>query len=144
MPVINGAPTPTIIGFDIRVAGVADDTPLPEPSRTATVDGYSVQMKGFVGIRHSDALQFIVTRNGQPVTTIEPYLAAYGHLVAMNAETLTFTHIHPANEVVPGKLAGPRVDFEAQVSDEGLYRLFFQFQVDGTVHTAEFTVDVLS
>jgi hypothetical protein len=142
VPIVGGTKTPTTIGYDLRVSGISDDIPLPEPSRTATVDGYGVEMKGHVGAGHMDDLQLVLQRAGKPVTDIEPYLAAYGHLVAMNAETLTFTHIHPANEVVPGKTAGPRIDFAAQVPEPGRYRMFFQFQIDGKVRTAEFTTDV--
>ncbi|NKX51639.1 hypothetical protein HER39_13910, partial [Arthrobacter deserti] len=41
------------------------------------------------------ALTVIVTRGGQPVKTLEPYLGAYGHLVALRAGDLAYLHVHP-------------------------------------------------
>ena len=39
-----------------------------------------------------------VTRDGEPVTDLEPYLAAYGHLVALREGDLAYLHVHPDGE----------------------------------------------
>ena len=42
----------------------------------------------------------------------------------------------PCEDAVPGSAVG----FEAEVPSAGIYRLFFDFQVDGVVRTADFTL----
>lgn len=61
----------------------------------------------------------------------------------MEKGTLAYTHLHPLQDAVDGTTAGPQVRFSAQVGANGTYRAFFQFQVDGTVHTAELTLDLM-
>jgi hypothetical protein len=84
-----------------------------------------------------------VARDGAPVTDLQPYLAAYGHLVALRAGDLAYLHVHPDGEPGDGRTpAGPTVVFHTQVPSAGTYRLYFDFQHDGRVRTAEFTVTV--
>jgi hypothetical protein len=45
--------------------------------------------------------------------------------------------VHPHGEGGPGE-----VRFALEVPSAGRYRLFFDFQVDGVVRTADFTVEV--
>jgi hypothetical protein len=71
------------------------------------------------------------------VITTEPYLGAAGHLVALRDGDLAYLHVHPLDEVP----AGP-VRFAVDVPSAGTYALFFDFQVDGEVHTARFVLDV--
>ena len=77
-----------------------------------------------------------VTRSGRPAR-LEPYLGAYGHLVVLREGDLGYVHVHPETELVDGKvkfwLAAPR---------PGRYRMFFDFQVAGQVHTAAWTAVV--
>jgi hypothetical protein len=80
----------------------------------------------------SDDLRFTVTRDGRPVA-IGDYLGAKGHLVALREGDLAFLHVHPDER---------SLRFEATFPTAGRYRLFLQFQVDGRVHTAEFTREV--
>ncbi|BCK53237.1 hypothetical protein [Nocardia wallacei] len=121
----------------VTVAGEGADRPLPPPARTADVDGYHVTLGGDLTTA-GGALHFTVTRDGKPVTDLQPYLGAYGHLVALRASDLSYLHVHPQGEV--GRTpAGPDVAFHAQAPSAGAYRLYLDFQHDGAVHTAEFT-----
>ena len=75
------------------------------------------------------------------MTDLQPYLGAYGHLVALRQGDLAYLHVHP--EGTPGDgvtPAGPAVEFVAEVPSAGTYRLFLDFQHGGVVRTAEFTV----
>jgi hypothetical protein len=74
--------------------------------------------------------------DGQPVTDLEPYLGAYGHLVAIRAGDLGYLHVHP-EEGAPG----PGIDFATGFPTPGTYRLFLDFQHRGVVRTAAFTVE---
>ncbi|MFE3191785.1 hypothetical protein ACFXHA_22440 [Nocardia sp. NPDC059240] len=132
----NG-PGEIVLSRTIAVAGNVTATPLPAPSRTADVDGYRVTLTGDLTTAGSE-LTFTVTRDGKPVTDLQPYLGAYAHLVALRATDLAYLHVHPEGEV--GTTApGPDVVFHAQAPSDGDYRLYLDFQQGGAVHTAEFT-----
>ncbi|MCW2879772.1 MAG: hypothetical protein JWQ95_3872 [Sphaerisporangium sp.] len=75
------------------------------------------------------------------ITDLQPYLGAYGHLVALRAGDLAYLHVHPDGEPGDGKTpAGPEITFYAEVPSGGDYRLFLDFQHARAVHTADFTV----
>lgn len=112
-------------------------TPIdPAPSRVATVDGYEVHLTGELSPGRGSPLVLTVSRDGRPVTDLEPYLGAYGHLVALRGGDLAYLHVHPDGEPVPG----PEIRFVAEVPSADTYRLFLDFAHAGAVHTAEFTV----
>ncbi|MEK8142281.1 hypothetical protein NKH18_06670 [Streptomyces sp. M10(2022)] len=90
----------------------------------------------------SGELSLKVARNGKPVTDLQPYLGAYGHLVALRSGDLAYLHVHPNGEPGDGTTEpGPRISFTATAPSSGTYRLFLDFQHEGTVHTAAFTVE---
>ncbi|MGY1763641.1 hypothetical protein ACI79G_24900 [Geodermatophilus sp. SYSU D00779] len=129
------------LGTDVAVAGNHDPQPLPEPSTTAEVDGYTVTLDGQLVPGRESQLTLSVSRDGQPVTDLQPYLAAYGHLVALRDGDLAYLHVHPAGEPGDGVTQpGPDVTFYATAPSAGEYRLFLDFQHGGVVRTAEFTV----
>ena len=82
-------------------------------------------------------LRFTVTRDGEPVTTLQPYLGAAGHLVALRAGDLAYLHVHPVDE--PAAESGPNIAFMAETPTPGRYLLYLNFQVGNQVHTATFT-----
>ncbi|GGL25427.1 hypothetical protein [Nocardia jinanensis] len=134
---------PFTLGADLRVAGRYTPQPLPATGTTATVDGYTVNMNGAVTPASTTDVTFTVTRAGKPVTDLQPYLGAYGHLVALRAADLGYLHVHPAGHPGDGNTAaGPGVTFAVTAPGTGDYRLFFEFRHNGTVHRAEFTVPV--
>ncbi|SFW65027.1 hypothetical protein [Amycolatopsis australiensis] len=137
------APTggkPMTLGADFSVAG--DYQPASYPlSRTAHVDGYTVQLDGDLTAGKTSPLTLSVSRDGVPVTDLQPYLGAYGHLVALRGGDLAYLHVHPDGEPGDGKTpAGPQVKFAAEVPSAGTYRLFLDFKHGDVVRTAEFTV----
>lgn len=127
------------LGIDVAVGGHYDPRPLPEATRTARTDGYTVTLDGALVSGRARALTLTVERDGRPVTDLQPYLAAYGHLVALRVGDLGYLHVHP--EGGPGVTApGPGISFVAVAPSAGTYRLFLDFRHDGVVRTAEFTV----
>ncbi|MEV0819866.1 hypothetical protein [Nonomuraea rubra] len=129
------------LGTDLAVAGEYEPKALPEESRTATVDGYTVTLDGDLTPGQSSKLTLKVAKDGKPVTDLQPYLGAYGHLVALRARDLAYLHVHPDGEPGDGKTpAGPEIVFYAEVPSTGDYRLFLDFQHDGKVRTADFTL----
>ncbi|MFR9802733.1 hypothetical protein ACL02T_10570 [Pseudonocardia sp. RS010] len=130
----------TTLGMDLSAAGTYDPVE-PPTSRTARVDGYEVRLDGDLAAGQASRLTLTVTRDGRPVTDLQPYLGAYGHLVALRATDLAYLHVHPEGSPGDGRTpAGPQIRFVAEVPSTGTYRLFLDFQHAGTVRTAEFTV----
>lgn len=114
----------------------------PEATATDEVDGFQVSVEGDLSAGSTSDLTISVTRDGQPITTLEPYLGAYGHLVALRAGDLAYLHVHPEGaEPVAGEVSGPDVEFATTAPTPGRYYLYFDFQVDGQVHTAQFALD---
>ncbi len=132
--------TGTTLGVDLVAPG--DFRPVPHPeSRVAAVDGYQVALTGDLVPGRSSKVTATVTRNGAEVADLQPYLGAYGHLVALRQGDLAYLHVHPDGAPGDGKTsAGPAVTFFAEVPSAGGYRLFLDFRHGGAVHTAEFTV----
>lgn len=129
------------LGTDLAVAGAYRPAELPEPSRTATVDGYTVTLNGNLRPGAAGDLTFGVSRAGRAVTDLQPYLGAYGHLVALRAGDLAYLHVHPDGEAGDGGTEpGPEVSFTATAPSSGTYRLFLDFRHNGTVRTAVLTV----
>jgi hypothetical protein len=134
------------LGVDLTVAGEATFAPLPEPATTAEAGGYDVALTGSPAAGAASDLTLTIRRDGEPVTDVEPYLGAYGHLVAIRSGDLAYLHVHPHGDEItdPDARGGPDVAFAVEVPSPGDYRLFFDFQHDGKVHTAAFTVEVTS
>ncbi|OCC11920.1 hypothetical protein [Streptomyces sp. PTY087I2] len=129
------------LGADLAVSGDARPEPLPKPERTVTVDGYEVTLDGALSPGAGSELKLEVEKDGKPVTDLQPYLGAYGHLVALRAGDLAYLHVHPNGEPGDGRTkSGPEVSFTATAPSKGAYRLFLDFRHEGKVRTAAFTV----
>ncbi|WP_134321677.1 hypothetical protein [Cumulibacter soli] len=112
------------------------------PQRVDEVDGYTVTVAGDLTADGSSELTFTIEQDGQPVTTLQPYLGAFGHLVALREGDLAYLHVHAlGNEPQSGENAAAEIGFAAQAPSAGRYFLYLDFQIDGEVHTAEFVLD---
>lgn len=130
------------LGADLTVAGDFTPKPLPKPSPTDTVGDYTVTLDGAAKAGGDSKLTLTVEKDGKPVTDLQPYLAAYGHLVALREGDLAYLHVHPDGEPGDGKTEpGPGITFYATFPSEGSYRLYLDFKHGDVVRTAEFTVE---
>lgn len=125
----------------VQVAGTF--TPVEaQPTRVSEVDGYTVELEGDVVTGAASELTITISRDGEPVTALEPYLGAFGHLVALREGDLAFLHVHAeGDDPAAGDTAGPEIVFFAEAPTASRYLLYLDFQVDGVVRTAEFVVD---
>jgi hypothetical protein len=123
------------LGTDLSVAGDYTPTTLAEPATTSIVDGYEITMQSEVHAGGEVKIALTVRKDGHVITDLQPYLGAFGHLVAMRSGELAYAHVHP-DDYVDGT-----VHFDAELSSEGRYGLFFDFKYGDTVHTATFTFD---
>lgn len=136
-----GHGSPITLGIDAAVSGMYAPQQFLAATSTAQVGDYTVNLAGELEPGHPSELVLTITRLGQPVTDLEPYLAAYGHLVALRVGDLGYLHVHPEGEPGDGiTSAGPEIGFVATAPSPGTYRLFLDFQHAGEVHTAEFTL----
>lgn len=140
--------TPTAEGAEgvtlTRSVAVAGEfTPLIRGvQRTAEVDGFTVTLDGNLTAGESSDLTISVERAGTPVTSLEPYLGAFGHLVTLREGDLAYLHAHAdADDPQAGETAGPEIRFVAEAPTAGRYLLYLDFQVEGKVRTAEFVID---
>ncbi|MFD3616257.1 hypothetical protein ACFWWT_13695 [Streptomyces sp. NPDC058676] len=129
------------LGADLAASGPYAPKDLPAPDATAEADGYEVALDGALRPGTAGDLTLKVSRNGKPVTDLQPYLGAYGHLVALRSGDLAYLHVHPNGEPGDGTTEpGPDISFAATAPSSGTYRLFLDFKHGGEVHTAAFTV----
>jgi len=136
----TGGPALTL-GTDLFAPG--DFTPIPfTPSRVAQVDDYQVRLDGALVPGTASPVFATVTRDGVPVTDLEPVLDAFGHLVALRRSDLAYVGV-PADSPAPATTdrSGPGIAFTAELPTAGGYRMFLEFRHDGVLRTAEFTVD---
>ncbi|MDT9698325.1 hypothetical protein [Streptomyces sp. P17] len=139
-PAQKGAENLTL-GADLAASGSYEPQNLPAADTTAEVDGYEVRLDGTLRPGAASELKLNVSRDGKPVTDLQPYLGAYGHLVALRSGDLAYLHVHPNGEPGDGRTEpGPGVSFTATAPSSGTYRLFLDFKHDGEVRTAAFTV----
>jgi hypothetical protein len=128
----------TVLGHDLFVPGDFAPARLHAAASTVVTDGFAVALAhAELRAGTETALRFSVTRNGHPVPSFQPYVGHRGHLVALRAGDLEYSHVHPLPDGGPGEIV-----FHTQLPTAGRYRLFMQFKVGGAVHTAPFTVDV--
>jgi hypothetical protein len=130
------------LGADLSVPGrvtAANDRPA---TRVSTVDGYTVSLTGDLVSGEHSTLKLSVAKDERPVADLQPYLGAYGHLVALRGGDLAYLHVHPDGEPDDGVTTpGPDVEFGAEVPSVGRYHLYLDFKHGGVVRTAEFTLD---
>jgi len=127
------------LAADVSVAGPFTPAVLPPPRAGDAAGPFRVTLAAS-GLDDGGAadLTYAVVRDGRPVTGIEPYLGADGHLVALREGDGAFLHVHPQRgDGRPGVIR-----FGAEFPSPGRYRLFLQFQVDGVVRTVAHTVEV--
>ncbi|GAA2340849.1 heavy metal translocating P-type ATPase [Dactylosporangium salmoneum] len=124
-----------------------------EPSpRDQIVDGVQVILAGTAkaGTRSSFSYWFTDVATGRPLTALQPYLAAAGHVVIMPVDGGGFAHEHAeaidgqgrTAFALPGQKFGPELRLHATFPRPGLYRMWGQFRTaDGRVITTTFTVE---
>lgn len=71
-----------------------------------------------------------------PAEELQPYLGAWGHMLAASSDLIDLLHVHPF------LVRGGDVQFNVIFPRPGLYRIWTQFQRSGVVNTTVFTVPV--
>jgi hypothetical protein len=82
----------------------------------------------------------ILHESGEPVTDIEPWLGAMGHLLLVHQDGETFAHAHPDERVRDIGRNGV-IPFTVYLPKPGLYHSWLQFGRRGQVVTLDFVVE---
>jgi hypothetical protein len=83
--------------------------------------------------------ELVEDKSGQPIHDLEPFLGAPAHLLIASGDLESVMHSHPVAGLTDA--AGPRVVFQVLFPRAGPYRGWVQFQRQGEVLTAPFTVE---
>jgi hypothetical protein len=135
--VLGGRSLATVLGADLTVAGSYAPVVLPAPVQDATTGPFRVAYEGKPSTESTQPILMTVTTADNRPATLQPYLGAFGHLVMVRGADVGYVHVHPEAQLVDGK-----VKFWLAAPGPGSYRMFFDFQVAGQVHTAAWTVTV--
>jgi hypothetical protein len=135
--VVGGRPVATTLGTDLTVGGGYAPVALPAPVRQVTTDNFTVSYGGTPRTGSTQPIMVAVAGPGGRPAALEPYLGTFGHLVVIRQGDVGYVHVHPEPRLVDGK-----VKFWLAAPSPGTYRMFFDFQVAGTVHTAAWTTTV--
>ncbi len=73
-----------------------------------------------------------------PAAGLQPYLGAWGHMLAVSDDLIDLLHLHPF------LASGGAIQFNIIFPRSGIYRIWTQFQREGVVNTVVFTVPVKS
>ena len=126
---------------------VSGDTPpaaelTPNAPGNITGDG----LKADVSVENAEPsgatkIEFrLMDASDAPVTDLEPYMGAMGHLVIISADGKQYVHAHAAEE----NSTDGKVQFEAHFAKPGIYKAWGQFQRGDKIHILPFVINTAS
>ena len=95
------------LGVDLAVAGTYTTSALAAPATTSVVDGYAVTIATEVKRGGEVKIALTVRKDGRLVKDLQPYLGAFGHLVAMRSGDLAYAHVHPTTTSTASSTSTP-------------------------------------
>lgn len=128
----------------VEVGGAATNLAVLQPSEslTTSVGGMKVTLEFSDELAPQTQMSMTYTftdeKTGEPITDLELYLGAVGHVVAIDKPTDQFIHIHPLNWAS----SGPQAVFGAAFPVSGLYKVWGQFQRNGKTFVVPFVIKV--
>lgn len=143
---ITGYPIATV-GVDMDLVAAAAKL-TPDATLTKVADGVKVELLNeratILGGEEVDLVfRFTDAKTDAPLSDLEKYLGAWGHLVILSEDMTEYVHAHPREETQPDPNApptgGPEVLFDALLPKPGRYRAWLQFQRHGKLSTVTFT-----
>ncbi len=136
-----------VVPVELTVEGSAPPAvPLVTDDRQAkTVDGVTARLTPdgpLVAGRNLALTVSLAREGGAPITDLEPFLGAMGHLIIVSADRERFVHSHPVEHRHRPPERGPDVRFHCRFPAGGTYKAWAQFQHEGRVLTVPFTMEV--
>jgi Cu+-exporting ATPase len=148
----------TVLDEQQIVVGTASavGTTLTPDLSPKTVDGLtlSLDVPDQIVAGQVTELKLTATANGEPVTTLQPYLAAAAHVAIVDERATTFAHTHgeavehdadgdhaTGGHDTPSSF-GPDLVVEHTFEKPGIYKVWVQVNDGGKVITVPFVVEV--
>jgi hypothetical protein len=126
----------------LTVPGTAPPKPVLTPNVPGDVTTDSLKAKIAIDKAAAGSMGRVTfalfDRTDKPITDLQPYLGAMGHLVIISEDGKDYVHAHP----VEGAAASGPISFDAHFPKAGLYGGWGQFQRGGAVLTVPFVVAV--
>ena len=103
------------------------------PSLSASTAGYNFDLKIDEALKAGEHITATlnITKDGQPVSTLEPLMGAFAHLVGFYDDYETIAHIHPLGKEPESdnERGGPELKFHLSPEKAGFLKLFAQVKV---------------
>jgi Cu+-exporting ATPase len=113
----------------------------PDTEFTKAVDGKLITLS-FDNLASNKEMNLNFTikdeKSGTPITNLQPYLGAVGHVVILTEDTEQYLHVHPIDE----KASGPDAKFMTTFPKSGVYKIWGQFKHNDKVFTVPFIINV--
>jgi major membrane immunogen (membrane-anchored lipoprotein) len=127
----------------ITVSGTAPEPEeiAPAAELTTTVDGIGASLDFDHLMADRDvSLTFTLedAKTKEPISDLQPYLGAVGHVVILSEDAERYLHVHPTDE----DATGPKAEFMTKFPDSGVYKIWGQFQRNDKIYTIPFVVNV--
>jgi putative copper resistance protein D len=130
--------------------------PAVDTSREKNFGAYHVKIVVSPKSIKADAettIRLLITKQGEPVTDLEPYLGAPMHLAVVRSDLTKFIHAHgysPGDihlraghrEAKPSERYGPEIDADIVFPAGGTYKIFCQVNHHGRILLFDFMVSV--
>jgi Cu+-exporting ATPase len=113
----------------------------PETNFTKLVDGKEITLSfDQLSANKELNLNFNIKdeKTKTPITNLQPYLGAVGHVVILSEDTEQYLHVHPIDETS----SGPIAQFMTTFPKSGVYKIWGQFRHNDQVFTVPFVVKV--
>lgn len=127
----------TVAGSDEPAAAL-----VPNASPEVAVGDITANVAITPGEKETTVRFHIVDGDGKPVSDLQPYLGAMGHLVIISADGREYVHAHPLSEAKTAPDGA--VEFAAHFPKPGIYKSWGQFQRGGSVFTVPFVLEYKS
>lgn len=140
----NPQKLPVTVYHDINAGDMntyKDQSVVLDTSPKKTIGEYQItyNLPLEIMMRNEISYSLTIEKNGQQVRDLENYLGALGHSVILKEGSLNFIHTH-AEENDASR--GPEIKFSTSFQEEGVYKIFTQFQHMNKVLTVDYTIMV--
>lgn len=112
-------------------------------NKTQKVDSYSIELNFdplIAGADRENTATFEITRDGKPVTNLQPYLGARGHLVMIRENSMEYIHTHQITSIKNPQTGA--ITFGTTLPGGGNYGLFLQFKHNDNIITSRFVIPI--
>jgi hypothetical protein len=129
-----------VFRFDVPIGSFqpAERRGMGEMNTTARVGGYTVTLSTNTLYTNTETMISVqISKHGKPATDLHSYLGAPAHAVFLNAEDLSYVHVHPMPDPMgtPGSMM-----LHVTLNEPGPYKLWLQFRGGTQLIVAPFVI----